>query len=106
MPATTRPLFRALGALLSAALLFVSGITPLRAQDGRDQPLSREAIRTQDLQSKMIRVLGDARQEGAKNPAAAVDILHDFRIEVAGARYLSDSNRKVFLRQLDGEIAR
>src|SRR5258708_39146760 len=100
MPATTRPLFRALGLMLSAVLLLAGGTASVRADDVSDQ-LSRNAVRTQDLKSKMIRVLGDARAEGAKNPAAAVDLLRDMRAEVDGARFLSDLNRKELLRQLD-----
>jgi hypothetical protein len=92
--------------MLSAALLFIGGITPARGDDLLDQQQRQNILRTQDLKSKMRGVLLDAREEAAKNPAGAVDILHRFRTEVDGARFLSEVDRKDLLRQLDGEIAR
>ncbi|MBI1915502.1 MAG: STN domain-containing protein [Planctomycetes bacterium] len=106
MPATIRPLFRALWPTLSAALLLVGGITPARADDILDKQRSQNTLRTQELKLKMGVVLAEATVEARKSPAAAVDILRQLRTEVQDARYLSDLDRKTLLRQLDGEIAK
>jgi len=106
MPATIRSLFRALWPTLSAALLLVGGLTPARGDDLLEQQRRQNTRSTTELKSKMQGILLDARDEARTSPARAVDILRHFRSEVEDARYLSDLDRKILLRQLDGEIAK
>jgi len=106
MPATIRPLFRALWPTLSAALLLVGGLPPARGDDILDKERRDNILRSQELKSKMTGILLDARDEARQSPTRAVDVLRHFRSEVEEARYLSDLDRKALLRQLDGEIAR
>ena len=64
MPATIRPLFRALWPTLSAALLLVGGIPPARGDDLLDKQRRDNILRTQDLKSKMTYALLEKARQG------------------------------------------
>ncbi|HKB41298.1 MAG TPA: STN domain-containing protein [Gemmataceae bacterium] len=105
MPATTRPLFNALLLTLCAVVLLLGGPTRARADDILDKQRRDNVIRTQELKFKMSGLLADAKEEARKSPTKAVEMLRQLRVEVEDANYLSDTDRKGLLRQLDGEIA-